>query len=64
MGSDRTTVYQIGYRVISLCRAHHTEAHTKGGAWIADDMHLVPVPLTVEIGKVYKLSKKALGVGS
>ena len=61
MGRDRNEVYQIGMRVIPLCREHHTVAHTKGRSWLTNDMHLVPIPLTVEIGKKYKLSKKNLG---
>lgn len=61
MGRDRDEVYQIGMRVIPLCREHHTVAHTKGRSWLTNDMHLVPIPLTVEIGKKYKLSKKNLG---
>lgn len=60
MGADRTEVYQIDWPVISLCREHHGEAHAKGVSWMTDEMHLVPVPLSKEIGKVYKLSKKAL----
>ncbi|MEM5769206.1 MAG: putative HNHc nuclease [Bacillota bacterium] len=60
LGGDRTTKYQIGMRVISLCPVCHGKAHTKGDSWL-NDMHLVPVKLTVEIGKKYNLSKKNLG---
>jgi hypothetical protein len=61
-GRDRQEVYQIGMRVIPLCRAHHGEAHTKGRSWLTDEQHLVAIPLTAEIGKKYGLSKKNLGV--
>lgn len=60
MGRNRDNIYQIGMRVISLCREHHQEAHSKGRSWITDDLHLVPIPLTVEIGKQYRLTKKNL----
>lgn len=60
-GRDRTEIYQIGWPVISLCREHHQEANSKGMAWLACMYHLEPVPLDKEIGKKYKLSKRALG---
>lgn len=60
MGRDRKEIYQIGMRVLPLCREHHTEAHTKGIRWVEDVQHLVPLPLTKEIGKVYGLTKKNL----
>lgn len=60
MGRDRETIFQIGMLVISLCRGCHGIAHTKGKQWLTDDMHLYPIPLTEEIGKVYKLTKKNL----
>ena len=63
IGSDRTAVNQIGMRVVPLCRVCHTTAHTKGVRWLTDDMHVIPIPLTVEIGKVYGLSKKNLMQG-
>lgn len=60
MGNDRTKIYQIGMRVISLCRICHGEAHSKGKTIITDDWHLTPIPLTKEIGKIYRLSRKNL----
>jgi hypothetical protein len=60
MGNDRTIIYQIGWPVIPLCRVHHGEAHSKGVTWLKDTLHLEPVALTVEIGKVYGLTKKNL----
>lgn len=60
MGNDRRTVYQIGMHVISLCRIHHGEAHNKGKRWLTETLHLTPIPLTREIGKVYGLTRKNL----
>jgi Putative HNHc nuclease len=60
MGRDRDEVYQIGMMVLPLCREHHTVAHTRGREWLVKDMLLVPVALTVEIGKKYGLTKKNL----
>lgn len=60
-GRDRTTIYQIGMKVLPLCREHHSVAHTRGRTWLIDDMHLLPIELTKEIGKQYKLTKKNLG---
>lgn len=61
-GRDRTKIYQIGMKVIPLCREHHSIAHSKGKSIITEDWHLIPVPLTAEIGKVYGLTKKNMGV--
>lgn len=61
MGFDRRTKYQIGARVISLCRLHHSELHSTGDEKYLAKYHLEGIPLTREIGKVYKLTKKALG---
>ena len=61
MGRDRDEIFQIGMRVLPLCRIDHTTAHQKGITWLTGDNHLIPLPLTVEIGKVYGLTKKNLG---
>lgn len=60
MGNKRTEVYQIGMRVVSLCRECHTTAHSKGREWLTKEQHLLPMPLTKEIGKAYGLTKKNL----
>jgi hypothetical protein len=60
MGNSRVDKYQIGMCVISLCREHHGMCDTKGRTWLTDDLHLVPIPLTAEIGKVYGLTKRNL----
>ena len=60
MGRDRRAVYQIGMPVIPLCSGCHEKAHKYGKKWITDDLHLAAIPLTKEIGKVYKLTKKNL----
>lgn len=60
-GRDRKTVYQIGMPVLPLCREHHMESHNIGQKSFMDRYHLKPIGLTVEIGKVYGLTKKNLG---
>jgi hypothetical protein len=60
MGRDRTEILQLGMRVAPLCDAHHIEVHTRGVQWLLKDMHVEPVGLTKEIGKVYGLTKKNL----
>ena len=60
MGNDRDELFQLGYRVIPLCREHHAAAHNKGRSYF-DEVHLEPIPLTAEIGRIYGFSKKALG---
>lgn len=60
MGRDRGEVYQIGMPVLPLCRKCHGKAHQKGKSWITDDLHLMALPLTAEIGKKYGLNKKNL----
>lgn len=57
----RDEICHIGMRVISLCREHHSYVHTVGRAWLTDNKHLVAIPMTAEIGKVYKMTKKQLG---
>lgn len=61
MGNDRNEIVHVGMRVISLCREHHTTAHANGKTWITEEMHLRPIDLTPEIGKVYGMTKKQLG---
>lgn len=60
-GVNRDTVYQIGIPVLPLCREHHMESHNIGQKSFLDKYHLQPIGLTVEIGKVYGLTKKNLG---
>lgn len=64
MGNDRTNIYQIGMRVLPLCREHHTIAHAKGRSWLTDELYLTPIELTVDIGKKYGLTKKNLTCGN
>jgi hypothetical protein len=61
MGRNRYTVLQIGMPVLSLCRVHHIESHTMGQQAFLQLYHLQPIKLTVEIGKMYHLTKKNLG---
>lgn len=64
MGRNRDEIYQIGMPVISLCRTCHGLSHQKGDEAYLGEMHLEPIPLTVEIGRVYKLTKKNLNGGT
>lgn len=63
MGRNRDTIYQIGMLVLPLCRTCHDMAHTNGKKWVIEEQHLRPIPLSVEIGRVYGLTKKNLMVG-
>lgn len=60
-GRDRDDILQLGMPVLPLCREHHMESHNIGQKSFMDKYHLQPIGLTVEIGKVYGLTKKNLG---
>jgi hypothetical protein len=59
MGADRNTLPQLGYPMLPLCPICH-------GAWHADEKgfneryHLIPVPITKELGKIYNLPKETM----
>lgn len=61
MGGDRREMYQIGMRVLPLCRKHHTEAHNIGITAFLSRYHIAPVPLTNKVAGKYRLSRKARG---
>ena len=58
MGSDRKEIPHEGKRALSLCRTHHTEAHTIGDKEFCERYHLEPYRLNEELCKVYKLKSK------
>lgn len=58
MGYNRNEIVHEGMRALSLCRKHHTEAHTIGKADFAEKYHLEPVPLDKALCGVYKLKSK------
>ena len=60
-GRNRDEIFQIGMPVLPLCREHHMESHNIGQKSFMDKYHFKPIGLTVEIGKVYGLTKKNLG---
>ena len=62
MGRNRDTIFQLGMRVLPLHRIYHTEAESTPRDTFLEKYHLVGIPITVEIGKVYGLTKKNLGV--
>ncbi len=55
MGRDRTTINHIGVQCLSLCRKHHTEAHTIGKDAFFKKYHLESVAIDEEIADVYNL---------
>lgn len=55
MGNDRQELLHKGLRALSLCRKHHTEAHTLGTKSFAEKYHLEPVVLDDTLCKVYRL---------
>lgn len=59
MGYNRQTKPQIGNRVLSLCREHHSEFHNIGETEFLNKYHLEPVRLDERLAKVYGLSKEA-----
>lgn len=59
MGYNRQTKPQIGNRVLSLCREHHSELHSIGNEAFMHRYHLEPVTLDERLAKMYGLSKKA-----
>lgn len=59
MGADRKETPQLGMLVICLCREHHNFVHAHGDAALMDENHLVPIKMTEEIARKYKLTKKA-----
>lgn len=63
-GRDRDEVYQIGMLVMPLCREHHGEAHTIGVKSFSEKYHINGIPLTVEIGRKYGLTKRNLSDAS
>ena len=61
MGNNRNKINHIGRDALPLCRIHHTEIHNNGQNDFLKKYHLFPIQITVEIGKVYGLTKKNLG---
>lgn len=61
MGGNRNTMFQIGMKVLPLCRKHHTEIHMMPNEEFFRKYHICPVKLTDDVAKVYRMSKKARG---
>ena len=59
MGHNRQEIVHEGMRVLSLCREHHSEAHTMGHKEFAEKYHLGDgwVVLDKELCKVYGLKR-------
>lgn len=59
MGSDRKEICHIGMEAISLCRQHHTEAHTIGNKEFMGRYHFDGgINIDETIAKIYKLRAK------
>ena len=61
MGRNRDDIFQIGMFVLPCCRKHHSMAHAKPQEEFNKLFHVKPIPLTKELAKVYKLTKKNMG---
>jgi hypothetical protein len=59
MGFNRNTKPQLGARVLPLCRVHHTEYHTIGGAAFGEKYHIVPVALDKRLAQKYNITGRA-----
>lgn len=53
MGYNRKTKPQIGDRVLSLCREHHSEYHNVGYTEFMSKYHLEPVRMDERLAKIY-----------
>ena len=58
-GYSRATKYQIGARVMPLCRIHHGEVDTLGQTAFDEKYHVVPVPMDKRIAAKYPNTGKA-----
>ena len=59
MGNDREEICHIGMEAISLCREHHTEAHTIGNNEFMNRYHFDRgIKIDETIAKIYKLRAK------
>ena len=57
MGNDRAKISHIGKRAISLCRLHHSEAHTIGNEAFLEKYHLTPVTIDKKLEYFLKNGK-------
>lgn len=55
MGGDRKEVHHGGRLAMSLCRVHHTEAHTMSFPEFCGKYHVEPVKIDRRIAKKHKL---------
>ena len=59
MGADRNTLPQLGWKMLPLCAACHGKWH-EDEAGFNERYHLIPVPITKEIGRVYHMPKETM----
>lgn len=55
MGRDRKTIDHSNHRFMALCREHHSERHQIGLLTFMDKYHLIPIKLTPEQVKEFKI---------
>lgn len=58
MGRNRDDIIHEGMQVLSLCREHHTEAHTMPDSEFFDKWHLVSVEADKTVCKLYHIHPK------
>lgn len=56
MGGDRNAIHHGGRLAMSLCRIHHTEAHTISFPTFCGKYHVEPVKIDRRIAKAHKLT--------
>lgn len=56
-GRNRNKINHTGLRVMTLCRAHHTEQHKIGLLAFVKKYHIKPVKLTPDLVKRYHLGR-------
>lgn len=57
MGRNRNDIVHVGMQAITLCRAHHQEAHQHGDNALLDKYHLIPIVIDEKIAKAHKLKR-------
>lgn len=55
MGRDRRTIDHSKHRFMALCREHHTERHKIGLETFMDKYHVIPIKVTSEQIKEFKI---------
>lgn len=59
---SRREICHVGMRVLPLCGRHHAEAHAKTENDFLTEYMLKPIPLAADVGRVYRLTKRNMGL--